>query len=203
MNSNDEVDNLLDDALAHYRDAEPLAGIEERVLRRLQLEGEGQRRVSRWKLAAAAALALVMLALWLGFHGHSDSHNVAPTSAHQTTPGVVPQIPAGKETVARGTMGHKPAGHRLRRNEPPEAQTATNPPATMPKHFPSPTPLTAEERALLALAQTDPETLRPLVDAPTETEAGAAAPAQSNNNVDIPPITIQPLASARGGEGEN
>ena len=38
MNHNDDFDRTVDDALAEYRDAEPLAGVEERVLQRLRLQ---------------------------------------------------------------------------------------------------------------------------------------------------------------------
>ena len=34
MNDNEQLDNILDEALSEYREAEPLAGLESRVLQR-------------------------------------------------------------------------------------------------------------------------------------------------------------------------
>ena len=66
MTHNDEFDKVLDDALSEYREAEPLAGLEDRVLQRLQLQTEQRRKLWwRWSAIAAAAAALI-IAAWIG-----------------------------------------------------------------------------------------------------------------------------------------
>ena len=59
MNDNEQLDNILDEALSAYREAEPLAGIEDRVLQRLRLQPEA-RRFASWKWGAVAACAAVL-----------------------------------------------------------------------------------------------------------------------------------------------
>ena len=51
MKHNDEFDGLLHEALAEYRDAAPLTGMEERVLRRVLcgLIGHGSRWDTLWR----------------------------------------------------------------------------------------------------------------------------------------------------------
>src|SRR5579859_7817535 len=58
MASNDELDRRIDDALAGYSGAEPLAGIEERVLRRVRVAT--RRRAFGWAAAIAVAAAMVV-----------------------------------------------------------------------------------------------------------------------------------------------
>src|SRR5271169_5365271 len=84
MNCNDEVDPILDDALAEYRDAEPLAGLEERVLRRLETTGEPARSPWwRWSTALACA-ALVAIAAWIGMRGRfRETAPSQPPVAHE------------------------------------------------------------------------------------------------------------------------
>ncbi len=54
MNPNDHLDRILDHALSEYRDAEPLSGMEDRILRRLAAQPEPSSRRWAWILAAAS-----------------------------------------------------------------------------------------------------------------------------------------------------
>src|SRR3954462_11112115 len=60
-----QLEKLLDSALANYGTAEPLRGLEERVLGRL--EGEGSQR-PWWMWAAVAVAAMVVLVMALLLH---------------------------------------------------------------------------------------------------------------------------------------
>ena len=65
---NDELDQVLDGALAGYSSAEPLAGLEDRVLNRVHAERAAP-RVGRWVWAAGVAVLAGMIAtavLWVG-----------------------------------------------------------------------------------------------------------------------------------------
>ena len=55
----DDLDKLIDGALSAYSAAEPLAGLEQRVLGRVRAAQASRRRRWRWALAAATVAALV------------------------------------------------------------------------------------------------------------------------------------------------
>ena len=65
MKTNDEFDRIMSDALSEYREAEPLAGLEDRVLRRVQQQSGRQRLWWRWSFAAGLAVALLAVAAWI------------------------------------------------------------------------------------------------------------------------------------------
>ncbi len=152
----DELDSLIDGALAEYSNVEPLAGLEERVLARVR-----RARPSRlwWWLAvpvAAAVATVVML-------------RPAPEIAPPVVASVVPPAPP----VMAPTRARPRVVKRAR-------------PAELPKRnvFPTITPLTAEERLLVELAQSHPDELK--------------APALPEE-IEIKPIEIAPL-SVDGGQ---
>src|SRR5689334_13663221 len=72
MEGNDELDRRIDSALVGYSDAEPLAGLEERVLRRVRVAS--RRRMLGWAVTLAAAAALVVTAIVV-----RAPHHVGPT----------------------------------------------------------------------------------------------------------------------------
>ena len=201
MNHHEQLDNILDEALSAYRKAEPLAGIEDRVLQRLRLQPE-TRRVTWWKWAAVAACAaLVLIAAWIGF----DTHRMrtAPQDSAQTqraaqTPSTAPAAArTGANQQEEITSAHVATSskvlHAARResNEPTGPVKVVRTHGTQQSQFPSPTPLTPEEHALLALASSNPAALlnqpdrsRDLEIAPIAIKPleGSAAPAQENSN---------------------
>ena len=61
MEGNDELDRRIDDALAGYAGAEPLAGMEERVLRRVRLAS--RRRAFGWAATIAVVASVVVEAI--------------------------------------------------------------------------------------------------------------------------------------------
>ena len=131
----DELDNLIDGALSTYSAAEPLAGLEQRVLDRVRL-AEARRRRWRWGLVmavpAVAAAVFVILA--------PRPKPEPPPVAAVAPPAIV--LPTGPEPIA-------PKPRRIVRK--PE----------LPKRnlFPTMSPLTREERLLVQLAQSNPELL--------------------------------------------
>ena len=137
----DELDQLIDSAMAEYADAEPLAGLEERVLERVRLERAGKRSFWRWSIAVVAVAAALLVIL----------------------------VPRPQQVDVRRTArsaevreGPPPAANHA---TPPRArpQTSRSPQHRMPKRdqFPTPAPLTAEERALLHLARFHSDELQP------------------------------------------
>jgi hypothetical protein len=162
-NRHDEFDDLIDGALATYSAAEPLAGLEDRILRRVTADVTPRRAAPlRWWLAAAipALAALVALAVLL-------------------RSGPQPQPPPNRETARVATPARKlpepapPAAPAQRRPALPKPA----PPLPKLRQFPAPSPITAEDRALLLVAQSYPDEL---LKQPVE-------------RIEIPPIEIAPL----------
>jgi hypothetical protein len=197
MNDNEQLDNLLDEALGEYREAEPLAGIEDRVLQRLRMEPR-ERRMPWWKWGAVAACAaLVLMAVWIGLRNRHDSFSpVQSTQAQkQESKSPVATTEAGSQqpVIAARVATTPPMRISSTRCHPAPiacVETASASELRTPQ-FPTPAPLTPEEHALLALLKSNPEalpnrrenpgdmTISPLEIMPL---AGSAAPTQENSN---------------------
>jgi len=199
MTYKDEFDGLLHDALSEYRDAEPLAGLEERVLRRMRAgRGPGLKLWRRWAAAVACAV-IIAVAAGIAIRGHL------------TTP-LQPGPKPPEATVASAAPLDAPAitQHPALARKPSLSQSQTIPPTTtrsqarrsgevvaaqrtadaVAERFPMPTPLSLEEHALLALARTHPETL--------------GNHSENNGGVTIPLIDIKLLPEPNGdSEGDN
>ena len=131
------LDTLLDDALASYSRHEPRAGLEARVMARVHAEGRPARR--GWMLFALAAVALAGIAITIATRPREHRPQSAVIASAPPAPQVQPQpLP--------------PRAQHLRK------------PRREPRResFPSPVPLTPEERALVAFLQQSPEAVRQL-----------------------------------------
>ena len=130
----DELDNLIDGALATYSTAEPVGGIEQRVLDRVRL-AEARRRRWRWGLVLTVPAVAAVLVIF------APKPQPAPVPVAVATPPAI-VLPTGPEPIA-------PKPRRIVRK--PE----------LPKRnlFPTMSPLTTEERLLVQLAQSNPELL--------------------------------------------
>jgi len=164
-----ELDRIIEDALARYGEAEPLDGLEQRILNRAGRAG-ARRRTTLWlALAGAACVAAALLLVAVGLR--SRPAPVAPKTvvAHVVTPQAAtgrPQgLPHGERRVARCCRTH-----RLRPALPKLAE------------FPSPAPLSGGERALLAFVERHPGEARRVLFSPGTDTA-----------LEIPPLDIQPL----------
>lgn len=150
-----ELDRILEAGLGSYSDAEPRIGLERRVL--AHVRSNGRRRVWWFGWAAVAAAAAVMMAVALR----------SPHEPPKPAP-LVAQIPAAELKVSAPSA------------PPVVARRIARPrPAPLPKEnvFPEPSPLTREERALVAWAN----------KAPALFEKPSMAP------LEIPEIKIEPL----------
>ncbi len=157
-----ELDQLIDTALPSYSAAEPRPGIEHRILARAFAESPRQRRF-RWAWALALPAAACLLAL-LFFAGHHNSHRSTLEATATTAPATSAASP--RETPATDSFSSprkRPFTHKL----------ATQPSTiheSLPKEdvFPSPSPLTAEERAAIALVRDPPQMHRQIDTAGVE-----------------------------------
>jgi len=155
---NDEIEKILDEALTRYSSVEPLAGLDQRILNRVRESGARPRHILwPWILAGSSAVVaglLVAAILWT---------KPVPTPAPVVLAHAVPAI----TFVA-----------------PPRPQPDLL--AGLPKRreFPTPAPITAEERALLTLAAQAPNQT---LEAFRDLEHQGGKPLQLNE------IKIEPL----------
>ncbi len=210
MPENDDLDFLLDSALATYADPGRDSGLEQRVLAALTATCAEHAAPAKprplwlpWAIAIPVAAGLLILWISIGKTVHAPS--IQPRMAiHKNAPAT--------EALATNTSEHgqakHPSGAKARGNVAASAPFAstrgklkpcadTNPHCgkrSIPKLdvFPTPTPLTDEERALVAAADTGP---------PSEREALIASQQHGDAPLSIAALNIPPLATS--GEGKN
>lgn len=194
------VDKLLDSALAHRREAEPRAGLETRIMEGVRAAaGERDARTKVWKLwvAAAATTAVVVMSVAIYVANRSHSPASQTSQASKTVPPPSPRETFTANSGATPETGTAPTVTEQKQIE----RRVRKPPRHVeahrwPSQFPTPAPLTPEEKALVQYVQeTPPEVLAAsffpqlLESQPTEI-----------NPVKIPPIKIQPLTVRTPGE---
>ncbi len=192
MTFNDELDQMLDEALAEYRKAEPLAGLEGRVLQRVKLQSEHRQRLWWQWSATATAAAMLAFAAWIGLSGRAR-YEAVPSPVVQKQ--ALPAEPNPRTADITTAHAAKPMAKKVRplsaRVSAP-GQLASAKGAPMQEQFPTPAPLKSEERVLLALTQTHPEALQEL------------SRTQDDQEISISPINIKPLAGqTSASQGEN
>ena len=143
-----QLDDLLDRGLREYSQAEPRAGLEDRILANLRTQPEPRRWWRIWVpvLAAAAVLAIVAALL---LRPSRPQPAVATHSPSQPRPAAtLPPQPAATAKAAPRHAAHMPRVVAVKRE-----------PAPLPRQqtFPAPTPLTEQERLVLALLRHAPD----------------------------------------------
>jgi hypothetical protein len=157
----EERDELLREALAGYSAPEPPLGMEQRVLHRIA----ASRRYPAWRLPACAfaVLAAAVVLTVMLTPPHEDA--LTPLNAPVAPPVVVEaSVPVADETAVKRVVKRHPV--------------------TRPREFPSRTPLTKEERALLALLSRAPDQAAEILVATEPTGITQLAIA----DLEIPPL---------------
>ena len=159
MRDDRDLDELIDRALARYGDAEPLAGIEQRVLQRAQ--SDRRRSALQWTAALAIAAALLIAVVVV-----PDPRSTAPPRLRFVNVSksalTLPRVVRTEQVTFALTEYRRP--HK----------------AALPKQlvFPVDEPITAEESALVRLASYT--TMRfsepPLTVEPIEVQSVDVAP---------------------------
>ncbi|MGP0017382.1 MAG: hypothetical protein ACLPHP_02340 [Candidatus Sulfotelmatobacter sp.] len=158
----DELDSMLDAALAKYAAVEPRAGLEGRVLANVQAERDRvpNRAWWRWSLAGALA-ALVVVALALAWRSGKPSHpavaNQFSTAPHVPKQPTTPVVATGGRNEVRGNQARPQERAALRRAGMLRPQSKVD--AGNPKldQFPSPRPLSEQEKILESYVANYPE----------------------------------------------
>ncbi len=134
------VDELLRASLRHYASAEPRPGLEGRVLAgvRSRQQAASRRTAWAWAIGMAATAAMVML-----FVIHWQRQQTPPTSvaakatASDSAPAVAKIAPPARPTVPRR----------------PQRSVGQPKVDTRPQQFPTPRPLSEQEKLLLVYAE--------------------------------------------------
>jgi hypothetical protein len=141
-----DLDRILDEALSSYSQQEPAPGLQGRILRRTAaVEDRRKGLFIRWAFATAAAACLVMLVI----SQRSDRISTASVPAARVTSDVRQSPNEFAPTFAAPEIPTEPVVRESVRRSLPTPQAAT--PLPQPQQFPTPLPLSDEERALLAL----------------------------------------------------
>jgi hypothetical protein len=143
-----QIDDMLDSLLASYSSAEPRPGLETRILANLR---EAEKEAAhgwwnfKWLWAGAVAAAIVMALVLIGGRHRIEppTHVIVKTSQPAPQPGIQTHAPAKREETARV--------HRRKPSTAPRAQqNATLALSERPAVFPTPTPLSEQEKLLLS-----------------------------------------------------
>jgi hypothetical protein len=162
-------DEWLDSALSQYGRAEPRAGLEGRVLANLQAERNRialRRRwwwPTWWAIGTATALAGVAVAIWVGESGRDENprKRAGTSTTHtqefrsSTQPGLTPRVAHPADSYAAAGFPAKQVAKRRSTNRPVrDAEEANSPKLAQ---FPSPEPLSEQERMLMSFVAQYPE----------------------------------------------
>jgi hypothetical protein len=187
MREKDDLDLLIDSALATYADPGPDSGLEDRVLVTLAaVRTETSRVRTRWRSrwvpwAVAVPIAAGLLFLWLSPWRDKPVPAAGPQEAREGAPtAIAPHVNSSSEV--RSGSPHR----RTVRVIQPTAPVQTAQTASLPKLdvFPTPQPLTAEERALVMVVTQTP---LPAREALVEAQSLDASPVRIAE-IHIPPL---------------
>jgi hypothetical protein len=175
-----ELDTLIDQALSTYVDAEPAPSLAARISAAVPTT---RQRRSAWLLGLGPALACSLAALlaFVSLH-HAPPRGASTPHVALTAPGHAVRTDTAT-AVPPFTPARQPASRRAKRSH------TSAPPVPHLAVFPSPTPLTREEEALLTLANR--VSVSPALSSPAMTQT-----ADRDQPLTVPPISIAPIEIA-------
>lgn len=156
----DDLDRALDAALAKYSSVEPRKGLDQRVMANLKAQPAGVPAHVSWRWGLALALVLLLFVAGLAWNSRKVSHPVMVRQEPTSVPG----------TNARAAEGsgleHQPAQvlkapiveavvHKKRKRDPGVRLGLTSVPKR--QQFPSPQPLSEQEKLLASYVAQYPE----------------------------------------------
>jgi hypothetical protein len=142
-----QMDEMLDSLLANYSSAEPRPGLETRILANLR-EAENKAPQGWWNFkwfwagVMAAAIVIAMALVSVRHRVTPPTNTVVETKPPIPQPKVQPQAPVAPQTSARAPRHKPPTIPAVRQN----AALALS---KRPAIFPTPTPLSEQERLLV------------------------------------------------------
>ena len=165
MREKDDLDLLIDSALATYADPGADAGLEGRVLAALSpVRKEAPRRAAirrRWlPWAVALPIAAALFFLWISTQREKPLPASEPQQARESVPNpIAPHVDSHDASPIKALHTHTV------RIKQPASPVQTAQAASLPKLdvFPTPQPMTPEERTLTAVVTQTPLPARPAV----------------------------------------
>jgi hypothetical protein len=170
------IDDLLESALKQYGAAEPRAGLEDRILARIQAEAQAETRAEGWRMAlrnwswwpAAIACTVLLVSIagvFLVRNRHTDTSAaksyIPAVSAPRQIPEIAPEK-APEKVMAKASTRQWSDG----RPRPSVARGSSQPPHL--DHFPSPQPLSEQEILLARFVEQFPREAAMIARAQTE-----------------------------------
>jgi hypothetical protein len=154
--NNDALDRELDAALAKFTAGEPRAGLEDRILANLRAQQAQVTERPWWRWPASAALtAAIVVTLFLAWRLETPVQKIA------SNPSATKQIDghAGTQTNRGASGTTQPVTGSERRLKPRAVRHSVRVPSPAPKldQFPSPQPLSEQERILARYIANFPE----------------------------------------------
>jgi hypothetical protein len=178
----DELDVVLDAALSTYANPEPSLGLTARILAAARAAAPlRQFRWIIWAIPAMAAL-LAVLILLPGRRIHRDPlpSTVQLSRSASTSPVTAPKLPIQASSARQAS--------RLRATATVRAPIPALEPLPKQEVFPTPTPLSTEEQALVAAVNRNPEGVARQIG-----QSAAQSPEQPIEPLHIAEIHIPPL----------
>jgi hypothetical protein len=192
-NDRDELDLLLDSALATYADPGPSPNLRSRILPATTQRRRGE-LLAGWTIWAVPALA-AMLAVVILIERHEHGKRTdAPISVRLSPIPHAPQL-ARQEPIIHSPVTKlettRDALHTNLRRTPTTISASTSKPEGLPKEevFPTPTPLSPQEQAVVSLVNRDSPDSKDLAQQLTR----AAPQGQPTEPLRIAAIHIPPL----------
>jgi hypothetical protein len=139
----DELDAILEKGIASYPEAEPLAGIEERIIARIGMTKMPRRSVSGWFAVLVLGMAVAAIAGFVLIRTrHSEPRPTAVAAVSRPS-----HFEPARVQVRISEPQRRPHTARVRR-------VRASPKGPV---FPTPSPLTTEERLMVTLVSENPE----------------------------------------------
>jgi hypothetical protein len=186
MPEHDQFDLAVQSALSSYGDPGPESGLDERILARIDAEGvvRPRQRWIPWVIAAPIAAGLLLL-LVLSSHSKTEPQFVRHDGALKMQAPLIQQLQTAK-AIPEASKLPRPARRECDLALHNQSTAGAGNAAPLPKLdvFPTPQPLTPEERALATFAAEASE---------TERQSFIEAQEQTDAPLSIASITIQPL----------
>lgn len=157
-----QIDKMLDSLLANYSSAEPRPGLETRILANLisatPRDAKSREAARGWWsfkwLWAGAAVAAAIIAGVLLLGGHRKEKG--PVMVHELPGPAHPEPPQQKPPKIAPEVATKQREHTSHRAVMMPAQNSGLKPGLRPANFPTPSPLSEQERLMLAYLNNTP-----------------------------------------------
>lgn len=150
-----QIDDMLDSLLANYSSAEPRSGLETRILANLR---EAEKKAPqgwwnfKWIWAGVVAAAIVVAVVLINGRHRVElpTHVIVKTSQPAPQPEIHPHAPVAPQQMAKAPR-HKPSAL------PTVRQDVALVRSQRPANFPTPVPLSEQERMMFAYLENTPK----------------------------------------------